>query len=199
MKYLLVCILSGYICSVSFAQKKNTEDPIYGESTKTKLNSNEITNNNFLIEDNKLIWQKVFEKQLDFDELQKEIKETGIIENMEVSNISIIGDLRQLSIDYKGAGYNGANTPIIITRSNLTAYCLIEFKENKYRVTLRNINLIQKSDDVLFKMGEKTSLDIMAIKDGNFRKAFIKTSSVIIDYSFSNAFSLSTDKKNDNW
>lgn len=197
MKILIVFILTALIYSVSFAQKKNTEDPIYEENS-TIEQTGELTTHNFLIDNNKLIWQKVFDTKLDFKSLVSQLKIAGVIENIEVSELRITGDLRQLPADFKGAGFTGANTPIIITRSDLLAYCVVEFKENKYRVTLKNLNLVQRFNDVLFKMGEKTNLEVMAIKGEIFRKPFLKTSSVIIDYSLSNAFRLNQDN-NENW
>ncbi len=202
MKHLIFLVSMAFIFSGSFAQKNDIDDPIYGEDSRntTKSKAESITKNNFLIENNKLIWQKVFETKLGFESLVDKIKTAGILENIEISESKITGDLRRLSTDYRGAGFTGANTPIIVASGDLTGYIVLDYKDNKYRTTARNITLIQRFDNTqFFKQGQPTKVDLFAIKDGSFKKAFLKTSAVIIDYSFTNALLFDMEKINDNW
>lgn len=202
MKTLILLISLAFVFSDTFGQKKNSDDPIYGEdsSSSTKFKVESTNNSNFLIENNKLIWQKVYEMQLGFESLVDKIKTAGVLENIEISDSKITGDLRRLSTDYRGAGFTGATTPIIVASGDLTGYIVIDYKDNKYRTTARNITLIQKFDNTqFFKQGQPTKVDLFAIKDGSLKKAFLKTSAVIIDYSFTKAFLFDIEKSNENW
>lgn len=202
MKNLILLISMSFIFSGSFAQKKELEDPIYHDDLRStsKLEAESMTNNNFLIENSKLIWQKVFENQMSFESLVTKIKAAGVLENIEVSDSRIIGDLRRLPIDFRSAGYKSSNVSMIILASDLLGYVVIDIKESKYRVTIRNIKYIQKQNDPLGKQDKRTDMEVMAIKNGSFKKSFFSFHQAeLIDYSFCNALSFNLVDSNDNW
>lgn len=157
--------------------------------------------NNFIPENNKIVWQKVFETNLDKAQLLDIIKVSGVFENYDIEDDKISGQINPVDADFKGAGFSEMSTPIYIARSFFDGYLIIEFKENRYRVTLKNIMLIQQYDDGLSKAGEKTTIETYAIKNGQneLKKAFTKSPSVILDYTFTNIFNFKLTENNDNW
>ncbi len=200
MKKLITILLLFVIClSVEAQKNKNkTIDDVYAtKEEKPSLEEKEQEINNFLIDESKVIWQKVFETPFTFDEIVQKIKEAGMMVNIETTEAKLIGDLKPLKIDYKGAGYSGANTAIIISRSDLLGYVLLEYKENKYRVTVKNMSLCHRYDDPFFKQGELTSMESLSIKKNEFKSPFKKSPSAIFDYTLTKAFTFKNST--DNW
>ena len=62
------------------------------------------TINNFIISDG-LVWQKVFETNLSYDELTNKIKELGILNNIEIADNKMIGQTKLIDADIQGAGF----------------------------------------------------------------------------------------------
>lgn len=156
---------------------------------------------NFYPENNKIIWQKVFETELDFNQLTNQIKESGILEKIETGENKLMGQTKPIDADFKGAGYREMSTPMYIARSFFDGFALIEFKDGKYRVTLKNIMLTQEYDDGLSEEGEKSTIESFGIKRGKneMKVAFKKSPSIILDYTFTNSFTFKKVKKDDNW
>ncbi|HLV50705.1 MAG TPA: hypothetical protein VKY44_01960 [Flavobacterium sp.] len=157
--------------------------------------------NNFSSENNKIIWQKVFETNLDFNQLTDKIKESGILEKIEIGENKILGQSKPIEADFKGAGYSEMSTPMYIARSFFDGFVMIEFKDGKYRVTFKNIMLTQKYNDGLSKEGEKTTIETFGLKSGKneFKGAFTKSPSKILNYTFTKSFDFKSLDKNDNW
>jgi hypothetical protein len=155
------------------------------------------TTKNFTIENREVIWQQVFETKLSFNELKYQIKNNAIFDKLEIDSSKLFGELKQLNADYKGAGFSEGLTPIYITRSHINAFATIEFKEGKYRVTVRKIVLTQAYDDALSKQGEKTNIETYAVKNGKLAASFKKTPSTVLNFTFNNLFEVKQEKKND--
>lgn len=100
----------------------------------------------------------MFETDLSFEQLSSIIKESEVIQNAEISESKIMGNTTSINPDFKGLGYGEMSTPIFISRNFVNCFSLIEFREGRYRVTLRNIILVQKYDDPLSTEGEKTPI-----------------------------------------
>lgn len=157
--------------------------------------------NNFIPENNKIVWQKVFETNLDKAQLLDIIKVSGLFENCDIKDDKILGQMFPIEADFKGAGYGEMSTPIYIARNFFDGYVIIEFKEARYRVTVKNIMLTQQYDDGLSKEGEKTTIETYAIKSGKneIKNAFSKSPSIILDYTFTNIFNFKRSETNDQW
>lgn len=156
---------------------------------------------NFIPDNNKIIWQKVYETNFDKTELINLIKESGLFENYKIEGDKILGQMLPVDADFKGAGYGEMSTPIYIARSFFDGFVIIEFKEARYRVIVKNIMLTQQYDDGLSKEGEKATIESFAIKNGKneIKKAFSKSPSIILDYTFTNIFNFKTSETNDQW
>lgn len=155
--------------------------------------------NNFSIDNDQLVWVKIFDTPKTYDQLTESIKDAGVINNIDIEDNKISGDLKPFEADYKGAGFSRGLTPIYILSTNVTSFVIIEYKEGRYRVTLKKIILTQSSDNPLAKQGETDPLDDFAIKNGKYRNNFINQASKIYDYSFNKIFEIKNSPKNDNW
>ena len=157
--------------------------------------------NNFLPVGNETIWQKVYETTLNFKQITENIKSSGLFVNFEIGENKVTGKTKPIDADFKGAGYGEMVTPMFVARSFFDGFIIIDFKEGKYRVTLKKIILTQKYNDTLTEQGEKSSIESWSLKKGKneFKDAFTKTPSKILDYTFSKRFDFSEKKNNENW
>lgn len=146
---------------------------------------------NFQIEGREIIWQKVSESNLTNEELIEKIKDSGIIENISIGDNKISGDLKSIEADFRGAGYSEIGTPMIVYRSFINGFVIAEFKEGKYRITVKRIILTRKYDQ-----GDKTSLEYYGLNRRNeFTNVFRKSASEILDYTFSEKFEFAEIQK----
>ncbi|MDG1811408.1 MAG: hypothetical protein P8H13_05685 [Polaribacter sp.] len=155
---------------------------------------------NFEIENGKLIWQKVYETELTKEQLTDKIKNSGNFKNVELNESGIIAEITNLTLDYKGYGLSEMSTPIYIARNSVNSFVQIEFKESKYRVSIKNIKLKQNYDDALSNQGEMTDLEVFALKKRNteFKSSFLEKSSKIINFTFENITEFKVKEK-DKW
>ena len=156
---------------------------------------------NFLIENGQVIWQKVYETDLTNEELIGQIKTSGPFENVSENNESLTAEINQLSMDFKGYGVSEMSTPMYVSRSYVKTFVLIEFKEKRYRVTLKNIKFVQKYEDALSKEGETTDLELFALKKRNteFKSSFLNKPSKIMDFTFQKVTDFNGEVKEDKW
>ncbi len=144
---------------------------------------------NFTIENGKVIWQKVYETDLTNENLIGRIKTSGQFENISENEESLTAKINQLSMDFKGYGVSEMSTPMYVSRSYVKTFVLIQFKEKRYRVTLKNIKFVQKYEDALTKEGQTTDIELYALKKRNteFKSNFLNKPSKIMDFTFQKA------------
>jgi hypothetical protein len=154
-------------------------------------------------ENNDVIWQKVFEINSSFDSLYLQLQKKGYFSHLDTLGNSIIGELKRTDIDYSGSKDNlwKSDVPIYIKKCDIVAFFEIEYKPFRYRVTLKNIKCIGKSENgngfFDIKPNEMNSLSFFALKNKKFDKPFLKYSIPILEKNFSSFFS--TDNKKGNW
>lgn len=147
-----------------------------------------------------VIWQKVYNTELSFDQLISKIKDSGFYDKYDIEDGKIQGELKPFDINYKAAGGNYMTTSIYISRNQFSGFVLIEYQPGKYRVTFKRIVLTQTTDDPFSRKGDKETLDFFIAKKGTgeIKKAFFNKDAGIIEYTFNNIFSIK-DKSPDNW
>ena len=162
--------------------------------------SQDLEFENFKNENEIFTWQKVYESELTKENIVKYFKNSGLIKDFEFSENTITGNIENIDLDFKGFGKTEMNTAMYISRSYLKSFILIELKENKYRVSLKEIKLIQKYNDGLTEEGVISELKDYAIKNNNsdFRNIFKKNSSGILNFTFDKLF-LPKNKKSNDW
>jgi hypothetical protein len=160
---------------------------------------------NFKLEEGKLLWQKVYETELSHDEILKSFKTSGIVKNTETFKNSVTGTIENLDLDFKGFGKTEMNTAMYISRSYFKSFVLIELKEGRYRITLKEMKLIQKysvgtpGDLFSSETGDISELKTFAVKNNNtdFRNSFKKAPSGILNFTFDKVFGIKKKKKSD--
>lgn len=157
--------------------------------------------NGFLAVDREVVWQKVYETPLSFKEISDEVVNSALYANYVIEENRITGDMRPIDADYKGAGYAYAETPVYISTSSIYGFVTIEYKEGRYRVTLRKIFFAQKFDYMLAEKGERISIETYCSKNSNgeLRPAFTKAPSKILDYTFSKRFDFNKKQNSEDW
>lgn len=150
---------------------------------------------NFVIENSQVSWQKVYETNKNFDQLITSIKNRNSIIIKEQNENIVEGEISNLVMDYRKAGFSRMGTPFVLNGDNkYFGYFRIEFKDGRYRVTARNItskgqSLTLYSGGLGMGSNMDTNLENMAINGhGEIRKNFPKVAGKIIDTTFTNLF-----------
>jgi hypothetical protein len=160
------------------------------------------TVHNFQVDNGLLVWTKIYsDTSVTFDKLVQRVKDSGIIIEIEVSDDKIRGAFKDVEPNNDGTNYNNMNTPIYVLRRRISGFILVEFKDGRYRVMIKNIMLTQKRDDGLIKQGEQTSLETFGLKRGGQEMAgsFTKGPAVIYDNTFDKRFQFKSSLVNKDW
>ena len=156
---------------------------------------------NFLFSNGQVIWQKVYETRLSFEDFISSIEQSGIYESMEVSDSSVKGVLKIFDADFLGAGYKETGIPQYIPRNSIEGNLLIEYKPGRYRATLAKIILIQKFNDLMTDAGEEAGIEYYCLNrmKSGFSSTFLKTPIRIYEYSFDNLCRINEKSGDDDW
>ncbi len=162
---------------------------------------------NFVVNDGQVQWQKVYETTKTFDEIQKAVKNKNNVKITEQTENTIIGEFRDVIMNYKKAGVGYLMTPIILNETNkYNGFFKLDYKDGKYRATIRNVS--SKGMNVTLYGGGlglgsslDTTLETMVLnKKGEVRKGFAKVAGKIIDVTFLDLMDFTkVEEKNDNW
>lgn len=159
----------------------------------------ELQLGNFTYENGSLIWQKVYESELSIEEMKSKAKSLPIIDEVisEDEN-SLTIDCKRIDHNYRALGGTLMNTTMWVERKSSTGNVVFQFKEGRYRVTFTNIILEQEytveAGMLTEKEGEQDPLADYALKGNrsNWRGVFKNKDHKILDYSYSEAFDLSS-------
>jgi len=116
------------------------------------LLSAQKNSSNFILNNKHVIWQKVYPTSLSYHNLSNVIIKSGVVKEYTFSDNYIIGEIREINIDLFDYLHNNLfsltkNFP----NGSVNAFVLIEFKGDKYRVTLKHINCtVNVSDSIKF-------------------------------------------------
>lgn len=162
--------------------------------------------NNFIIENNKVRWEKIYDSSFTREELIITIKNSGLIYDLDTSEDVITGKFSDVFPEYKMAGYSDKTTPFYLRKNYLDGFILIEHKVGKVRVTIINIALLHKGNFTNLKGNERKYLDDYAIQKSSniltnfkFTNAFKRAASVIIEKTFDMKFNFKNDKVRETW
>lgn len=162
---------------------------------------------NFIINNSQVQWQKVYETAKPFDEVKMLFKEKNNIVIIEQTENSVSGEIKNLTMNYKKAGFTYMGTPIILNETNkYSGFFKIDFKDGRYRATVRNLtsegmNMTLYGGGLGLGSNLNTTLEQLTLNNkGEMRKNFPKVNGKIIDTTFTILFDLNNiEEKNDNW
>lgn len=156
------------------------------------------SNNNFTINDSKVIWQRVFETQLTQGDIIKAMKNSGSFANIDTIDGRINAEIKPYQPNYERAGFTKFVTPYHLSGGNVYAFIAIELKEGKYRATIKNIKVKSTNVNAMTYTTYDTDngIEFYAIKKLQFTTRFLNNDAKILDSDF---FYLCYFKKSDNW
>jgi len=152
--------------------------------------------NNFKIENGSLVWQKVFESDVNPNDLFTNILSKGYFKDVNRTDSTLTGIFEGIEPDYKGYGSSELSTPMYISRSFINGGVSIQVRQGRYRVVLSNLTFEQKYDDALTKQGEKTKIETFSGRK-DLKRAFLKKPANILTFTFDKIFQY--QETDDNW
>lgn len=98
----------------------------------------------FFNHNNEVYWQKTFNKENTSKESLFTIFEQYIIKNIKHDNLrtsenTLTFVVKEVKLNPKDFGYKAMTTPIFV-QSFQEYLCVVDFKDNKYRITIKNIS-----------------------------------------------------------
>ena len=178
MKLLLLILFSSLTINISFSQSENFE-----------------------LDDGQVIWRKVINSDLTKTQLLTNISQSGHFINVLEVGENVTAQVDQLIIDYEGNGWSYLSTPIEIIQSYIKCFVIIEFKEDRYRVTLKNILFVRNEESKTGGIGELTLLESVALRRNNteFKNSFLQKPSEIMNLTFERITSFNEPTAKDKW
>lgn len=127
-----------------------------------------------IVDDTRIIWQKVFDTNMNKNDVIFYLKTFGGISILEEKENSIIGFASEEKINFKRYKATIPETSVLLRE--LSFQTIIEFKDNQYRVTVYDI-AFSKDGGVLIggfgRSGYRSSIfDNKYISNGRFKKLF---------------------------
>ena len=147
-----------------------------------------------VVDNSQIVWQKVFSS--DIDDLQNSFKKE-VVTNLQLENLQELGNtisftVKNENIDFKKYGGTWGGTAAFIKYPH-NFLVVIDFKENRYRVTIKLIKIDFSSEDLGI-----IDLETFLLKKGKLKNN--KLSKVSLSYyhkHFSDKFTLK--QINDDW
>jgi hypothetical protein len=153
-----------------------------------------------LLDNNSLEWVKIYESNLNKKQIVVNFNRTGnlILDFENESEVHFI--LTDVDTDYKGLGYKKMQTPFYVSQFKINAFVIVQFKGNKYRVTVKDIKLtpIKDFSEVGIPLGSVRQIEDYAINKKGYTGVFSKTSAKIYSYTFDSLFK-PVDYTNTEW
>lgn len=165
----------------------------------TSSEAQNLSLGNFTYKDNTLTWQKVFDTDLSIEEMKSQIKSLSIVDRViSEDESSIVISCKRIDHDFRALGGTQMNTSIYISRKSSVGNVVFQLKSNRYRVTFADITLEQEytvnAGYLTEKEGELQQLALYALKMNRkkWRANFQTTDYLILDYTYSRVFNLSS-------
>ncbi len=163
---------------------------------------------NFTLNNQQVKWSKVFETTKTKQKIKNEIENRNNLKIISVNDSLIVGEFSNLLMNYKKAGFSYMGTPIILNETNkFNGSFKIEFRENRYRATIwdlnsKGLNTSLYSEGIGFNSDITTSLEQLLLKNNKeeFRKNFYKINGKILDTTFNDLMNFTAEtSNNDKW
>lgn len=134
-------------------------------------------------------WQKTYQFDGTFEELESRIRSISGLDNIEVRDNTISAYIKPYYIDYRSLGYKGIEVSALVMQSKMSGYSVIQYKEGRYRVTVDKIEFDIKSNPMYANTGG--SIEFFAItgsKHPHYKETFLDTTAPSINSSLLKKF-----------
>ena len=130
------------------------------------------TNGFSVSDEGMLYWQRVYPIMLTHEELVEIITNDGKFVDIKDGDV-ITFYMKRTPVDFKELGYSRMDISLYAAACDASCFVTIQHKEDKYRVTVDNIILIENQTTRMFTEGEENHIEKWAIKRGKITDSFI--------------------------
>lgn len=143
--------------------------------------------NNLKLQDDQIIWQKVYEDSLSVSDICWILECTGefesIVPDYDHGTISCYNAAKV--IPFAKYGYSHSQMQIFLSGGLFSYHAIIQVKPGRFRVSVTDMSFLDKVNRA------RTSLEFYAVKDATFAKSFVNGDSpVVIDKYLTDTFDL---------
>lgn len=153
-----------------------------------------FTQKNFSVDyAGELMWQHIYKTDMTSSELHKSLYlSPRLTDIIKVDDTFYIATLKKTKVEYEKLGFKRMQLPIYISNNDIgSATVVIQYKEGKYKVTIKDIKL---QSNTSYDYG---SLSKLAVTDGQLNETFMEYGEHIYHYMFLTWLEL--EKVSDNW
>ena len=158
-------------------------------------------NDNFSIKDGGIVWQRVYQSQLDSASIASVLVATGQVTDVAGIPGGIVCRIMPRSLDYRGAGFSRGSAAMYIVNRQMEGHATIQMREGRYRVTVDRMVFVASTETSLSRVGERTPLEDYAMsRKGEIKSVFTSMNAAgIIDYDLGKLFDLKVVTDEEDW
>jgi|GEM_PF-1639943 len=190
--YLILTIYFVSFCPFLAIQSETNE--FYSNQEKIDENSTY----NFLSEDGELVWQAVYDTDMSVEDVKKNLIQKGVLIIESETDNTITGTLKPFDVSYKKQGKSSMQIQLYVRDCSFTGFVLIELKDKRYRITIRDIKAVYSFTNGLAHKGDEFNVKDYAVSSkGIFKKSFLKSAAPLLNYDFTTMFTI--NNLNEDW
>jgi len=145
---------------------------------------------NFYLNDNKIIWQKAFSTKKSQEEVYAYFEKSKLFDDFKIENNQIFAKLKPHATDPKKTGV--AAVPEVVNKNDFKGMVVIEYraKEKDYVVTMTDMVLVGRGD--FLKKNEEQPFEENYLKKGisEYRPFFVKQVKSVYNTTFLSIFEM---------
>lgn len=186
---LLFTILVLYPCQAQDTNTKTKRAHLERSRFSPAVQEEVTDTHNFSIADGKIIWQYVFEYSGTFEELATSVGSSTSLRVISAKDGTITAEVLPFYSDYKSAGVGKFEVSALILNAKAFGNAIIQYKEGRYRVTVRDIEF-QVTSHTMFA-GMSGSIEYFALKgkkNPHISESFFTGTAPAIDYELKKKF-----------
>ncbi|OQD44035.1 hypothetical protein BUL40_00315 [Croceivirga radicis] len=149
------------------------------------------------VNNGKVIWQKIYNNNNSIDEVYNAMVKTGHFYDLTKTENQITANINQFLLNRKISDSKGS---LYMYTDDITGFVLVEFKEKRYRITVKNLIFISNTEINILGNGVGTRVPIEKYalnSKGEFRNSFLKRDDDIISANLNQLFEL--NNPNNEW
>lgn len=143
-----------------------------------------------------LVWDRVIQDNVEPKDYFQYLESTGYFSNITKTDSTFTANFKGIKCDYKAAGLTRMSLPIMYADSEYSGGAMIQVREGRYRVVLRNISMEMQATNFTTTLDLDEQLN-NNVKDGVIKKSFLKRPALALEVTLRNIFT--KKESNDDW
>ena len=152
-----------------------------------------VHSQDFMMVGGDVVLEKIIHEKADVDKFISNMRRSGNFTEINRDGNSIYAYMPPKKINTKLAEGGGS---LYMFTDNVSAYTVVDFKDDRYRITVKKIIFVANVDTGFGATGQETPLERYALNRSGFRKAFLKRDSEILKANLLENFDFN---KRDDW